>query len=312
MKHNLNLLPALSALLQTKNITRAAQRLNVSQSAMSKTLSQIRQAFGDEILVREGSAYVLTQRGHELADALPDLLKQMDAIFVPGRAEPALSHRCFRLASSDYVAQFILPELALGLKEHAPHASVEYKMWQKDWLVELAEKSLDLVSTIVDQVPENLYGKYMGEDELVIMMHESHPLANQDITLEQYLECEHIQITGGGDKDSPVDSVLYKMDAQRRFFASVPFFQSGIEILSRTQCLLTTPLHIAYRFTLEKPFVLKPLPIQTKAHNYYLLWHARHHKDPEHKWFRELVYPYLTNHLQQMVVEGKAALAAQG
>ena len=132
-------------------------------------------------------------------------------MYLPKTLDLIQCKRKFKLASSDYVSQFILPQISAQMVKSAPDISIEYQLWQKNWLTELSHKSLDLVSTIVDTVPENLYGKKMAEDELVIVMRNSDPKVESPFTIKDYTQAKHIVISGGGDKDSPVDSALAEL-----------------------------------------------------------------------------------------------------
>ena len=302
--NNYKLLPALISLLHTRNLTESAKTLNVTQSAMSKTLSQIRDAFHDPILIREANHFVLTKRGEELKTQLPSLIQSLDNLYLPKKLDIAQCKRKFILASSDYVSQFILPDICAKMVNSAPNISIEYQLWQKNWLYELSQKPLDLVSTIADSVPENLYGKKMAEDELVIVMRKAHPKVASPFTLDDYTDSKHIVISGGGDKDSPIEAALSEQGKTRNVFASVPFFQSAIELLLQTDTILTTPLHIAADFSHLHDLEIKPLPLDIKPHQYYILWHAKNNLDPEHKWFREICYQLFKAHLDTTIEYG--------
>ena len=298
--NNYKLLPALMSILQTCNLTESARQLNVTQSAISKTLTQIRAAFDDKIVIREGNQFILTRKGEELKTQLPVLMQTLDNLYLPSVMDLSLCPRQFTLASSDYVAQAILPSICCELAADASNASVEFQLWHKDKLTELADMQLDLVSTITDVVPENLHGKSIGEDHLVVVCRRQHPLCQgDDLSVTEYINAKHVLISGGGDKDSPVDLALLALGKQRQVFASVPFFQSAIELLVKTDTLLTTPLHIAADFAQTYDLRIIALPIKLKPQQYYLLWHAKHHQDPEHTWFRELCHPFLKNHLER-------------
>ena len=306
--NNYKLLPSLVSILETRNLTESARILHVTQSAMSKTLAQIREAFDDPILIRESGQYVLTERGEQLRAQLPELLQQLDNLYLPQRLDLENCHRTFCFASSDYVAQALFPQICQQLAMLAPGANAEYKLWTKDMLLGLADSPVDLVSTIADDIPENLHGKKMAEDEYVIVCRADHPLANEFIDVDTYAEARHVVITGGGDKDSPVEKALERVGKKRRLFAKVPFFQSAIELLQTTDSLLTTPLHIAADFAQRYPLKLKPMSIEIKAHHYYLLWHAKHHHNPEHRWFREMCCPILKAHLETTIASGMKLL----
>lgn len=306
--NNYKLLPALVSILTTKNLTESAKSLNVTQSAMSKTLSQIRLAFDDQILIREGSHFVLTARGETLKSQLPTLMQQLDDLYLPNAVNLESCQRVFRFSSSDYVAQAVFPEILKQVEIEAPNVGVEYLLWKKEKLVDSSSQNFDLITTIADTMPENLYGKLMAEDQSVVVVGASHTLANKDLSLNDYLSARHILISGGGDKDSIIDQALKAKGQRRNIIAHVPFFQTAIELLLTTESMLTIPLHIAAEFSKKHSLHIKLLPMSIKPHQYYLLWHAKYQQDPEHVWFRELCLPILKNHLDTRIEQGMKLL----
>lgn len=312
LRANLNLLPTLKVLLETRNISRAAELLHLSQPSISKQLAQLRSEFDDELLVREGQRWLLTPRAEALAAQLADSLGALERLYEAPGFDPSRCERVFRLASSDYVAQHILPDICAALAKEAPLAALEYSLWDKRQLPQLWQSELDLVSTITEQVPDQIRGLHQGEDRLAVLMGCHHPLAGKALSLDDYLAWPHLQVSGGGDKDSPVEQVLAPQGLSRRWFARVPFFQAAVEVLLRTDCLMTTPAHIAWQLSCGHELTFVDLPFATRDQQYYLLWHQRHHQDPAHRWFRELAYPFLRDHLQRTVGESHKLLDLGG
>lgn len=312
LRANLNLLPTLKVLLETRNISRAAELLHLSQPSISKQLAQLRSEFDDELLVREGQRWLLTPRAELLAAQLVDSLGALERLYEAPGFDPSRCERVFRLASSDYVAQYILPDICAALAKEAPLAALEYSLWDKRQLPQLWQSELDLVSTITEQVPEQIRGLHQGEDRLAVLMGRHHPLAGKALSLDDYLAWPHLQVSGGGDKDSPVEQVLAPQGLSRRWFARVPFFQAAVEVLLRTDCLMTTPAHIAWQLSCSHELTFVDLPFATRDQQYHLLWHQRHHQDPAHRWFRELAYPFLRDHLQRTVGESRKLLDLGG
>lgn len=308
LRANLNLLPTLKVLLDTRNISRAAELLHLSQPSISKQLAQLRSEFDDELLVREGQRWLLTPRAELLAAQLAASLGALERLYEAPGFDPSRCERVFRLASSDYVAQHILPDICAALAKEAPLAALEYSLWDKRLLPQLWQSELDLVSTITEQVPEQIRGLHQGEDRLAVLMGCHHPLAGKTLNLDDYLAWPHLQVSGGGDKDSPVEQVLAPQGLSRRWFARVPFFQAAVEVLLRTDCLMTTPAHIAWQLSCGHQLTFVDLPFATRDQQYHLLWHQRHHQDPAHRWFRELAYPFLRDHLQRTVGESRKLL----
>ncbi|MFM5699937.1 LysR family transcriptional regulator [Aeromonas veronii] len=312
LRANLNLLPTLKVLLETRNISRSAEQLHLSQPSISKQLAQLRSEFDDELLVREGQRWLLTPRAEALAAQLADSLGALERLYEAPGFDPSRCERVFRLASSDYVAQHILPDICAALAREAPLAALEYSLWDKRQLPQLWQSELDLVSTITEQVPEQIRGLHQGEDRLAVLMGRHHPLAGKALSLDDYLAWPHLQVSGGGDKDSPVEQVLVPQGLSRRWFARVPFFQAAVEVLLRTDCLMTTPAHIAWQLSCGHELTFVDLPFATRDQQYHLLWHQRHHQDPAHRWFRELAYPFLRDHLQRTVGESRKLLDLGG
>ncbi|QIF45795.1 LysR family transcriptional regulator [Aeromonas veronii] len=312
LRANLNLLPTLKVLLETRNISRAAELLHLSQPSISKQLAQLRSEFDDELLVREGQRWLLTPRAEALAAQLADSLGALERLYEAPGFDPSRCERVFRLASSDYVAQHILPDICAALAKEAPLAALEYSLWDKRQLPQLWQSELDLVSTITEQVPEQIRGLHQGEDRLAVLMGRHHPQAGKALNLDDYLAWPHLQVSGGGDKDSPVEQVLAPQGLSRRWFARVPFFQAAVEVLLRTDCLMTTPAHIAWQLSCGHELTFVDLPFATRDQQYHLLWHQRHHQDSAHRWFRELAYPFLRDHLQRTVGESRKLLDLGG
>ncbi|ELC7280664.1 LysR family transcriptional regulator [Aeromonas veronii] len=312
LRANLNLLPTLKVLLETRNISRAAELLHLSQPSISKQLAQLRSEFDDELLVREGQRWLLTPRAEALAAQLADSLGALERLYEAPGFDPSRCERVFRLASSDYVAQHILPDICAALAKEAPLAALEYSLWDKRQLPQLWQSELDLVSTITEQVPEQIRGLHQGEDRLAVLMGRHHPLAGKALSLDDYLAWPHLQVSGGGDKDSPVEQVLAPQGLSRHWFARVPFFQAAVEVLLRTDCLMTTPAHIAWQLSCGHELTFVDLPFAARDQQYHLLWHQRHHQDPAHRWFRELAYPFLRDHLQHTVGESRKLLDLGG
>ena len=307
--NNYKLLPALASILQTRNLTDSAQQLNVTQSAMSKTLGLIREAFHDPILIREGNHYLLTQRAQVLKDQLPILMSQLDNLYQPMDLDPRQCKRKFNFAFSSFVAKSVLPMVCAEVEKAAPLASIESTLWQTEKLTDLGESEVDLVATIANEVPENLYGKLMAEDQYVLLFNNKHSLLNEKITLELYLEAKHILVSGVVDKSRQADDVLRLTGNRRHIFATVSSFHAAFEILINTQTVITAPLHIASKYVKKFDLAIRPLPKKLSPHQYYLLWHAKHQQDPEHKWFRELCFPILQHYLQQQIKQGLTQLA---
>ncbi|WP_163833684.1 LysR family transcriptional regulator [Spartinivicinus ruber] len=295
-KLNLNLLHALYSLLTTANVTRAAEQMHLTQSAMSRNLAQLREYFNDPLLVREGSQFFLTARATALLPKLKQLIGDIDALLIDETFTPAQCERRFVLASSDYVAQYILPQIVQQVYDQAPQIKLNYRLWEPDWLTQLGHLPIDLVSTMnTGDIPENLHGQFIGQDYPVCLMSKHHPLASQStITVKQLLAWPFVTIKTGGDKDSFLDHWLSQQQLKRQITVEVPFFSAAFSVLTESKMLLVIPLHIAINACRYLPLCYQTLPVPVPEYQYHLLWHRIHHNDPAHQWFRQQVFKKLS------------------
>jgi DNA-binding transcriptional LysR family regulator len=197
---NLNLLRSLDVLLETRNLTTSAALLGLTQSALSRQLTQLRRQMGDPLLIREGQRYVLTHRAEALRGPLKALLASTESVLATPGFEPTLCTRQFSLAGSDYLAEFMLPDLVRTLAAQAPRLRLAFRMWEPGYYRLLSDEGVDLVATIADTVPDNLHGRAMGEDQPVCVMRADHPLAQRPLDVAGYLAWPHARIAGAVTK----------------------------------------------------------------------------------------------------------------
>ncbi|WEM42939.1 LysR family transcriptional regulator [Photobacterium sp. DA100] len=287
---NLNLLRTLQVLLEESHVSRTAERLCLTQSAVSRQLTQLRELFGDPLLVREGNRLLPTPKALQLKGRVDGILASCQGLL----DEPAFSPQQWSgpmvLASSDYVAQYILPEIVERVQQQAPHVNISYRLWSPEYLSHLADLDIQLVSTMLPQIPEGLCGAHIGSDFPVCVMRDQHPLANRaSLSLSQLVEYSHMRVSAGGDKDSFVERELKAQGLSRNVQFSVPFFSAAFQTLVRTDMLMVLPEHIARNMQAWFAITYQPLPIPKPQHNYWLLWHPRYDSDPAHRWFRQQV-----------------------
>ncbi|MCQ1057366.1 LysR family transcriptional regulator [Photobacterium sp. ZSDE20] len=287
---NLNLLRTLQVLLEESHVSRTAERLCVTQSAVSRQLTQLRELFGDPLLIREGNRLLPTPKALQLKGKVDNILASCQGLL----EEPAFSPQQWTgpmiMASSDYVAQYILPDIVERVQQQAPQVNISYRLWSPEYLSNLADLDIQLVSTMLPKIPEGLCGALIGSDFPVCVMRGQHPLANEpELSLAQLAGYPHMRVSAGGDKDSFVERELKVRGLHRDVQFSVPFFSAAFQTLVRTDMLMVLPEHISRNMQAWFDITYKPLPIPKPTHSYWLLWHLRYENDPAHRWFREQV-----------------------
>lgn len=287
---NLNLLRSLQVLLDECHVSRAAEKLNLTQSAVSRQLSQLRELCGDSLLVRDGNQLIPTPKAMAMRGKLALLLGEVDQLLNDKPFDPLLWQQEFVISSSDYVAQYILPNIVALGAEYAPKVNLAYRLWQPDYLSKMNEQGIHLASTMLPEPPKHLSSVQIGEDKSLCLMRKNHPLASiESLSCDQITAYSHLKVTGGGDKDSPADIALNALGYQRRIALKVPFFSAAINALLASDYLMIVPEHIAINLSREYPLTYATLPFDTQAHQYWLMWHPKYDLDSAHQWMRERV-----------------------
>lgn len=287
---NLNLLRALSVLLDECHVSRAAERLHITQSAVSRQLAQLRTLFDDPLLVRDGNQLVPTPRALVIKKRLDRMFSEVDNLLADAPFQPHNWRQEFVFSSSDYVAQYIVPSVVSVLTDQAPNLNLTYKLWDPDYLDQLHTNGIDLASTMLPRQPEYVSSVLIGEDKSVLLMRQGHPLADKGaVSMEDMLAHPHLKVTGGGDKDTSTDVVLNALGHTRRVALKVPFFTAAVNALQSSHYLMVVPEHIAINLSRDASLLYRPLPFDTASHLYWLIWHPKYDLDPAHQWMREVV-----------------------
>ena len=295
---NLNLLPALEALLVERSVSAAARRMRVTQSAMSHSLAKLRELFGDPLLVAVPGArgLALTSRAAHLLETLPSALEQLrEAIATPEPFDPRESKQVFRIATVDYFEIVMLPYLLRYLAEKAPKVSLEIQRVSPAALTSLAAGELDLalVGTTLPVSVAGLRRATYYRDPFAVLARKDHPAIGRRLDLETYLSLSHVLVDIEGSAILS-DGVFARLGRTRHIALRVPHFFSAPLAVSCSDYITTMVSTIAARaHELLGLRVLKP-PIAFPPSESIALWSRRHDGDPSRQWFRDL---FLAGHV---------------
>lgn len=289
IRPDLNLLVALDALLEEGNVTRAAQRLRLSPSAMSRTLARLRAAIGDPLLVRAGGKLVPSPRALELRSQVGPVLTHATQLLQP-TAQPNLRDvkRTFVVRTSDgFVENFGAPLLELIAAE-APGITLHFvqKVTRDGTL--LREGSIDLETGVVGRgLSPEIRTQALFRDRFVGVVRRGHPLSRRKMTTARYLAAKHILIFRGEAEKGPLDADLAGQGLERRIGTTLTGFAAALTLTRSTDLVATVPeQHTAHLRTGLHTFAL---PFPTRELTVSLLWHPRLDADPVHRWLREIV-----------------------
>jgi DNA-binding transcriptional LysR family regulator len=289
---DLNLLVALDALLDERNVSRAALRVGLSQPAMSRTLARLRDLLEDPVLVRSGREMVPTARALEARAPLHQALDAIRRTLEPTSGfEPARSSRSFSLSCIDTTQVVVLPRLLDHLTRHSPGISVETRPTTSagDTFRSLATGELDLAIGRFDGAPTGIRQQALYTDRLVCLVRRDHPRIKRRISMSQYLKEAHLAAEPVARADMPftVESLLEKQGLSRRVAAKVSNHAIAPLIVSQTDLVCTALERMIAPFAKGLGLrVMKP-PIELGELELQLIWHERVHQDPAHGWLRD-------------------------
>lgn len=285
---DLNLLIALDALLTDLNVTKAARRLNVSQPAMSSTLSRLRRMFGDELLVRGPGGMVPTPRALELLDPIRRLLRDVQQIIAPlSNFEPSASQETFVVAATDYVELLLVPRLVRRLRAAAPGVKLVLRSIEASKLPDdLISGRIDVGIAFFPSLSAKLRKRTLFTDEFTCVISPDSPLAKGPLTLPALLAATHLQTSASGRLGGRVDDALQEKGLRRQVNFVTSHFVAAASIASQTDVMTITGKRLAQYLASFLPLELRPLPFQTKPLNLLLAWHERTHRDPSRQWLR--------------------------
>ncbi|SQD78421.1 LysR family transcriptional regulator [Moritella yayanosii] len=300
---NLNLLLSLQYLLQEQQVTAAAQRQYITQSAMSKNLAKLREIFADPLLIKMDNKSQLTEKAKQLKPELAQILNNIDGLLMTGGFDPLQSQREFTIASTDYVTDYILPAALAYLYRHAPKIKLNLTYWDKFTLAAMERGEIDLGATIIRPEHKHLSYLPLEKDNYVCIMRQGHPLENEVLTLANYTQYPHGIITSGSDKAGDIDVALSAQGLFRDVALRIPSYSSAFRILAKTDHLLTIPNSIADKLIIGEQFIRKALPIKLPTLQAAIIWHPRFDHDLAHKWLRDELYAQLTLNIPNGTVD---------
>ena len=284
-----NLLLTLDVLLAEGNVARAARRLHLSPSAMSRALARLRETTGDPLLVRAGRGLVPTPRAIELRERIGPLVEEAEAVLRPAtRFDPAALQRTFVLRTSEGFVDNFGARLIAAMSAQAPDVRFHFLPKADKDSTPLRDGRIDLETGVVDALigPEI---KTLGlfRDRYVGVFRADHPLGRGRITPKRFAAGEHVLFTRKADEPGPIDEALAALGLSRRITAVVGGFAAALALARHSDLIACVPeRHTGHlrdglqTFTL--PLALEPFTVS-------MLWHPRLDADPAHRWLRQCV-----------------------
>jgi DNA-binding transcriptional LysR family regulator len=286
---DLNLLVTLDVLLAEGSVARAARRLRLSPSAMSRALARLRATTGDPLLVRAGRGLVPTPRALELRERVGQIVQDGEAVLRPAEElDLRRLARTFTLRTSEGFVENFGAELLARVGEEAPGVRLRFVQKPDKESASLRDGSVDLETGVVEQStgPE-LRARTLFQDRFVGVVRAGHPLSRREVTPARYAAGRHIGVSRRGSERGLIDEALKPSGLERQVVTIVDGFSSALALARGSDLIATVPERHTEK--LRAGMHSFPLPFHSPEVTVSLLWHPRLHADPAHRWLRGLV-----------------------
>jgi DNA-binding transcriptional LysR family regulator len=286
---DLNLLVTLDVLLAEGSVTRAARRLRLSPSAMSRALARLRETTGDPLLVRAGRGLVPTPRALGIRERVSQLVQDGEAVLRPvGKLNLKQLVRTFTLRVSDGFVENFGPDLIARTSAEAPGVRLRFVPKSDKDSAPLRDGTVDLETGVVGKTtgPE-LRAQALFRDCLIGVVRRGHPLSKGKITPSRYAAGRHILVSRRGLDKRPIDQALKPFGAEREIVTVVGGFAAALALARASDLIASVPERHTGRLRVGMHSF--PLPVSTPELTVSLLWHPRLDADPAHRWLRGCV-----------------------
>lgn len=286
---DLNLLVVLDALISEQHVTRAADRIGLSQPAMSNALGRLRHIFNDDLLVRTASGMQPTPLASQLREPTQLVLRQIERVFQRDMTFDALlSDRSFVVRLSDLLAHLLLPALMEQIAKEAPNVSLNVLHTSPAQTIECLEKDeIDVAVSMGLEPPHSISSETLFQDAMVCVMRQDHPLATEPLTLSNFLAWKHLKVSMSPTDLRFVDDILSRQRLKRDVALNVPHWLILPQILARTDFIAVMPGSLAK--AIGGSIASLALPFASEPFDWSIYWHRRHDKNPAIAWLRETI-----------------------
>lgn len=286
---DLNLLITLDVLLAEGSVARAAKRLRLSPSAMSRALARLRQATGDPLLVRAGRGLVPTPRAAELRERVAQLVQDGEAVLRPAETlDLKRLVRTFTLRASDGFAETFGPALMTRIGEEAPEVRLRFMQKVDKESAPLREGRVDLELGVVGGTTSaEIRVQALFKDRFIAVVRTGHPLSVGRITAKRYADGRHVLVSRRGRDRGPIDDALQSIGLQRHIATIVGGFATALALARTTDLIASVPERGTE--SLRDGMHSFALPVPAPQVTVSMLWHPRLDADLAHRWLRACI-----------------------
>ena len=289
---DMNLLPALDALLREGSVTGAAAELSVSASAMSRTLGRLRRVVGDPLLVPAGRGLALTPRARELQPRVEAALAgALAALQPPAPVDIASLDREFTIRTNDAVAVVLGPPVTARIAREAPGVRLRILPEGEEDLADLRDR-IDLDLSMLPELPPDVRGCDLYQHwHVAVVRADSHCARSgqQELTMDQFVGTPHVIVSRRGRSHNVVDELLARLGRSRTVLATAPSHSAACFLALGADVIALLPREFAQRVAEVMPLAVLRVPLDLPPVTLGMAWHLRLDIDPGHRWLRRVI-----------------------
>lgn len=288
MKYDLNLLPVFTVLMEERSVTRAAERLGLTQPSLSNALNRLREMLRDPLFIRERYGMQPTPKAEELAPAITAALASLDSVVLGQQAfDPMQAQQLITIAPNSYVEFVLVPALVARLRERAPGIRLRFTPFGSD----LAETGVvsGMTAMVLGRIadpPDNLIVQHLMDDGLACIVRADHPQVRDKLSKRQYEQLLHVNVLPPGRLRVGLFQALQRTGLKREVAVSVSNFLAIPGVVAATDYCATLPRLICRHLADDKRLKVLPTPADLGVFPVEMAWHARYRHDPAHQWLR--------------------------
>lgn len=295
---DLNLLRVLDALLLERSTVKAGHRVGLSQPAVSAALKRLREATGDQLLVRSGQGMMPTDYAHSIETPLRLFLGELESMLSVNQTfDPANARDVFKIAGSDFYSEHLMPGLLQRLQSDAPHAKVQLVDLVADsHLASLKQYSVDMALVPKIDLPDWAEGQAVFHSDFAVIARKGNPrvthaglLEGQVMPLDLFCDMGHVLYSPQGNLRAMGDAALARVGRERRVVATVPTFASVWRNVAGSDLIAILPEQLARNVADEVGLAIYQPPVPIDRVTITLIWHRRFTGNPAHRWMRGLI-----------------------
>lgn len=293
---DLNLLRIFDVVMSERNLTRAANRLAMTQPAVSNALRRLRDSLGDELLIRTAHGVRPTPHADELWPAVRRALSDLEAAMAPQTFDVSTTQATFRMAMADATAALWLPALVRAIERDAPGVNVRMvQLTTRDPRPMLLRGDIDLsigffpgvVAQLAGEADTPIRHELLYSGQYVCVMRQHHPLARAELTLDTFCAANHLLVSFSGRAHGLVNDALERLGRERRILLTVNQFFTAGRVVANSDLLMVLPRHLIAATGMSTELIAKEIPFELPPVQVDMLWHQRDARNPAHQWLRD-------------------------